>query len=610
MELNRGMDKPVSILFKLVFAGLFIFMVSFIMKLEISDFDSYSYLGKANYNLGFHYYDEPELNTRPPLYPFLLTPVAALQHLDVSPKAVLKSAQFIALLLSFAFIASSYLLLKELLSRELAALGALLMMIQPAFLVFSFEPMVDLPCSLLLVLAMRFYLKYRKNPCRKNLMWVCFLTGVGMIMKYSLVVAPFIFSLAEIVVLRTKEKVRWSSIFQNKFLYMVPLISTGFYMLISLISFSPQYGWTWKNLSMIYAPFFMRINYSILKEFEFDFLANFSFLEIHMTLPWIILMILGLYYCLKHLEWESMVMWSWLVSFMFFITFVSWNYHVQYLFPVMPACYYFSLYGVKDIYGRAQKYMAGKGYFPVLRVFGLVALLAWPTVNLVGEIKSLSGSIYRNKIAAEIVNKVKEISNEKDTVWYLGEYYPIYKFGEQIHPQDWFYKIYHLGANALSFLSARKVRDLPDSTPYIFSNLFNKGSVLIYYPGPGVLSKYIPAPDSLPSILVGNVELSVFTFKSQTETDKSFLNQDGSSEIKLTSIDDNYMAINLIMKENQNIDKFFWFKIDGRIINSEIMERNFFHFQANEEMILHAGRDYFARIREITLLSYKAEEFR
>ncbi len=168
MELSRWKDKPVSILFKLAFAGLFLFMVAFIMKLEISNYDSYSYLGMANYNAGLSHYEEPELNTHPPLYPFLLTPVAALQYLGVSPQAVIKTAHFIALIISFVFIGSSYLLLKSLLHRELAALGALLLMIQPGFLVYSFEPMVDLPCSLMLVLAMRSYFCYRKNPCRKN----------------------------------------------------------------------------------------------------------------------------------------------------------------------------------------------------------------------------------------------------------------------------------------------------------------------------------------------------------------------------------------------------------------------------------------------------------
>ena len=101
--------------------------------------------------------------------------------------------------------------------------------------------------------------------------------------------------------------------------------------------------------------FFLRLNYSTYQEFEFDFLANFSFLEIHMTLPWFILMLCGLYFCLKHLEWQSMVLWSWFVGFLIFITFVNWDYHVQYLFPVMPACYFFSLYGVKNIDGWTKK---------------------------------------------------------------------------------------------------------------------------------------------------------------------------------------------------------------------------------------------------------------
>jgi hypothetical protein len=61
------MDRPVSILFKLAFVGLFLFMVTFIMKLEISNYDSFSYLSKDNYNVGLDYYEEPEFNMRLPI---------------------------------------------------------------------------------------------------------------------------------------------------------------------------------------------------------------------------------------------------------------------------------------------------------------------------------------------------------------------------------------------------------------------------------------------------------------------------------------------------------------------------------------------------------------
>ena len=50
-----------------------------------------------------------------------------------------------------------------------------------------------------------------------------------------------------------------------------------------------------------------------------------------------------------------------------FITFVNWDYQVRCLFPVMPACYYFSLYAVQNIYNWVQIILAGKSYFPALR---------------------------------------------------------------------------------------------------------------------------------------------------------------------------------------------------------------------------------------------------
>ena len=329
-----------------------------------------------------------------------------------------------------------------------------------------------------------------------------------------------------------------------------------------------------------------------------------------MTLPWFILMILGLCFCLKYKEWKSMILWSWFVGFMVFITFVNWNYHVQYLFPVMPACYFFSLYGVSNIYDWIKKRLKGKVYFPALRIVGLVVLLAWPTVNLVSEIQSLRSDFYRNKVTDQIVTKVKELTGEKNKSWYLGEFYPMYQPGEQIHPQDWFYKIYHLGANALSFLSARKIHDIPDHTFYLFSKFIKKGDTLIYYPGINVSSKFIPAPEKLPPIYVGKIEPSVFVLNYQSEKNKSFMTQDGSSEIQLTSIDDSHMVIDLKESENKDSSRIFWFKLDHRIINSEVMGRIFIKFKAKEKMVLPADIDYFERIREITLLSYDAEEFR
>jgi hypothetical protein len=70
------------------------------------------------------------------------------------------------------------------------------------------------------------------------------------------------------------------------------------------------------------------------------------------------------------------------------------------------------------------------------------------------------------------------------------------------------------------------------------------------------------------------------------------------------------ILIKLIVNDNQDSGRFFWFQVDHRIIKPRMVGRNFFYFKVNEEMFLTDDRKYFERIQEITLLRYEAEEFR
>ncbi len=430
-------------------------------------------------------------------------------------------------------------------------------------------------------------------------------------MKYSLVVVPCIFILAEVLVLNTHEKMRWADILKCRFLYLVPLISAGIFSLASLISFAPQYGWTWKNVLMVFLPFSMRLEYTALQEFEFDFLANFSFLEKHMTLPWFFLMIMGMVFCLKKMKWQNLVVWSWFLGFITFLTFVNWDYHVQYLFPVMPACYFFSLYALENLNSWSEERMAGKGYLSALKTCVIAALLIWPVMNFADEIQSLRSNFYSKDTASRIVSKLKRLAPEKDQhVWFLGAYYPLYQPGQQIHPQDKFYKIYHLGNNALSFLSAKRIRSIPISTPYKFSTHINSGNVLIYYPGPFVTSKSLPKPERLPPVYVGKIEPTVLVYKNQEGNVKNFETKDGLSNIQLTFKKNRQIVIEVNMIEKEAPLSIVWFKLDNRIINDKGMEKDFFYFESNKIAVLPAGRDYFERIQEITFLHYQAEGFR
>ncbi len=121
-------------------------------------------------------------------------------------------------------------------------------------------------------------------------------------------------------------------------------------------------------------------------------------------------MVLGLCSCFKGMEWKGMVVWGWFVGFLAFITFVNWDYQIRYLFQVMSACYFFGLYAINNIYNWTQKRMAGKSYFSALRNIILMALLVWPVMNLVGEVRFLMSGFYSNLIPSQIIAKLKELS--------------------------------------------------------------------------------------------------------------------------------------------------------------------------------------------------------
>ena len=231
-------------------------------------------------------------------------------------------------------------------------------------------------------------------------------------------------------------------------------------------------------------------------------------------------------------------------------------------------------------------------------------------MSLAGEIKSLRGDLYQKETSSKIVRRVKELFTEKDRVWWLGNYYALYRLGEQIHPQDWYYKIYHLGNNALSFLSAKKIWTLPEHTSYEISPNITNGNILIYYPSPLVSSKFLPPPEILPPILVGRVYPLVYMFEKKSGNVKKFLTQDGTSSIHLTSVEGCNIVIEMSRNGNRVSGKILWFKLDSRIIEPRRVQKKFFYFRAKEDMVLPLGRNYFEQIQEITLLRYQAKEFR
>jgi 4-amino-4-deoxy-L-arabinose transferase-like glycosyltransferase len=382
------MAKTFNSLFKITFVCLFVYQLIFILQLEISNYDGFSYMVAAKANAGFPYFLEPEINNRPPLLPLLLTPLALLHHWGVANKTIFTLQHLLALPMSYAFILAAYYFFRRTLREEYASLGALLIMIQPGFLAYAFEPMVDLPSAALLTLSVIIYLRHRKAPGNRSLFALCLVCGAGISLKNSLIIAPFIFACAETIILRLHEGKKWQEIIKARIVYLVPALSLGIYALVNIVANLPLHGLTAHNLSRIYQPFLSRA--TINAPFPLDPTANFSFMEVQMTLPWLCLMITGLFLCLRKKDPDTLTVWSWFVIFMGFIGIVNRMYQYRLLFPAMPACYFFSLSALQTFEDKAVRFWRGTRFFQFLRVAVLAVLLVLPAVALAQRLEFLN----------------------------------------------------------------------------------------------------------------------------------------------------------------------------------------------------------------------------
>ena len=205
--------KISPIIFKIIFIGLFAYLFYFTLGLKITLSDSYDYMIMAKYNAGFQSWFPMPMNPRPPLLPVLLTPFAALHHIGVSYETIFTIMHVFSLMISGGFILASYFLFRKGLRPEFAAMGALLLMIQPGFVAYSFETMADIPAGLFMILAVLTYLRYRKTRLNRDIVLLCFVTALGVTMKYPLVLAPLVFIFSELI-LSIKAKISWKQIVQ------------------------------------------------------------------------------------------------------------------------------------------------------------------------------------------------------------------------------------------------------------------------------------------------------------------------------------------------------------------------------------------------------------
>lgn len=163
MSLNKLAYESYSCNIQIFFAGFFACLFFFALDLKTTLFDAYDYRVMAKYNAGFHAWRQFIDFLRPPLFSAMLTPFASLHHLGVSYEAIFTIIHVFSLTISGGFVLASYFLFSEGLRPEFAALGALLLMIQPGFVAYSFLAIADISAGLLMIFPVFIYLRDRRT---------------------------------------------------------------------------------------------------------------------------------------------------------------------------------------------------------------------------------------------------------------------------------------------------------------------------------------------------------------------------------------------------------------------------------------------------------------
>ncbi|MGV7221351.1 MAG: glycosyltransferase family 39 protein [Nitrospinales bacterium] len=556
----------------------------------------------AKYNAGFdNWY--PFLKTlRPPLLPALLTPFTYLHHFGVSMEKIFTYIHIFSVFISFLFIVGTYLLFRKGLRDEFAAIGTFLLMIQPGFVAYSFETMVDIPSGWIMILSIFIYLRYTKSKSNFHLILLCLLIGLGVAMKYPMILSPLVFFGAYLTMAVIQRKSLKQIIF-DPFYWKVGLLSCLMYITVSVISLLPLHGWTLESIYRAIQPYFDHI--PTVPKSEESRLANLSFLYTQMTAPIFILMCVGLLMVWKRKNEINIIMFMWLIVFLIILSAIAAHYEYRYLFLLIPPCYYFCAYSMQELYDYAKnKWNTTRAFYLVVSA-SFIFLIALPVFKFTGEIKSLNSGFYEN----DFQRRVAKASTKSNGYVWLGNMYSSYQSDAPFHIEDPFYKIYHYWVNGITFYTGKTPKTFLNNVHYSWLNSINSGDILIYNPIRIALqTKFLPHPEEIPPLSIGKVFPMKFFLANESENQKIFINKDRQIELNF----DQNNSFSIVIDKNIPISQnyFLWLKLDesgSKAINQN--SKTIYKFIDNTNWKIASNQEYFDRIKELAIINYEPEDF-
>ncbi|OGV73060.1 MAG: hypothetical protein A3K19_00940 [Lentisphaerae bacterium RIFOXYB12_FULL_65_16] len=529
-----------------VAVGILIGLTVFTLHLGTASYDSFVYKGMAKANAGIEVCLPPEETQRPPLLPLLLTPMASLRHLGVSNERISTLMHLFSLGLASCLVMVTYRLLRQFVSSEVSALGALLLLIHPGMLVYSFETMTDVPVALFAAAAVLCQLRSRGRDRWRDVIGICALLGSGIAMKYSMVIMPALMSLAELVAWRTAPGHTWRRAVRWKLVWTLVPGSLACYLLVGFISFAPIYGFSLESLRRSVSPFACRVADFAVRGRDgatqappspvaphANPAANLSFLAYHMTPVGFALMLAGIFLATGSIRTDPrlILLVAWWAGFLAAMTFLNRHWEYRYLLPLVPASYALAMIAVqRGLDAVSHRCPANSACFP-LQMAILAGVASWPTAAMVREVAFLNESRFSAPFSREVVAEVRSRLREDRRIFWFGFLYAVYSDTRDFPAGDPFYKMYHVGPDSIGFFVDRAIPAVPARSRMDMDSAFRDGDLFVVSTLPFPVSNDLcpPAAD-LPPLVVGSAECHSFVSVSAQRQRRTLCSADGRTQ--------------------------------------------------------------------------------
>ena len=189
------------------------------------------------------------------------------------------------------------------------------------------------------------------------------------------------------------------------------------------------------------------------------------------SLPVFVLFLVGLVYSIAIKPKRDMLFISWFFIFFIALTFIYVHYEARYLFPLLPAYYYFVMIAVKFIRDKIKT-----ASIPIL-----IIILLLPLINATNEFSSYNDPVYMAPFEKEVSLYADSITSKEDTIYWVGNAYYLIPKKYILTKYDEFMYIYTFKFGQIDFYTRRISKQLfldnpnykmKDGFPY-FTDILN-----------------------------------------------------------------------------------------------------------------------------------------